>query len=165
MANIAALMIPYQYLDKVFLSHLHTDHWGDLDALWAGGWTAGRPKGLEVWGPSAHVPEMGTGYAVEHFLKAFNWDYQTRAFKINPVCGEVIVHEFDYSEEAEMPIVPEFNERYNAFIILCENEIDELNLRNVLQLTETHQSNTDSNTGKCNIITAKRLLESWDKLR
>ena len=24
MANIAALMIPYQYLDKVFLSHLHT---------------------------------------------------------------------------------------------------------------------------------------------
>ena len=37
MANIAALMIPYQYLDKVFLSHLHTDHMGDIDALWAGG--------------------------------------------------------------------------------------------------------------------------------
>ena len=42
MVNVAALMIPYDYLDKVFLTHLHTDHWGDLSTLWAGGWTAGR---------------------------------------------------------------------------------------------------------------------------
>jgi hypothetical protein len=27
--RIAALQIPYNYLDKVFLSHLHTDHFGD----------------------------------------------------------------------------------------------------------------------------------------
>ena len=33
MVIIAPLMIPYQYLDKVFLSHLHTDHMGDIDAL------------------------------------------------------------------------------------------------------------------------------------
>ena len=38
MANVAALMIPYQYLDKVFLSHLHTNHMGSINALWAGGW-------------------------------------------------------------------------------------------------------------------------------
>jgi len=37
MGNIAALMIPYQYPDKVFLSHLHTDHMGDILGLWAGG--------------------------------------------------------------------------------------------------------------------------------
>ena len=54
--NIAALMIPYQYLDKVFLSHLHTDHMGDVDVLWAGGWTAGRPNALRVWGPSGETP-------------------------------------------------------------------------------------------------------------
>ena len=36
MANIASLMIPYQYLDKVFLSHLHTDHMGDILGVWAG---------------------------------------------------------------------------------------------------------------------------------
>ena len=56
MANVAALMIPYQYLDKLFLSHLHTDHMGDIDALWAGGWTAGRPNALRVWGPSGATP-------------------------------------------------------------------------------------------------------------
>ena len=31
--NLAALLIPYDYLDKVFLSHLHTDHFGDFGAL------------------------------------------------------------------------------------------------------------------------------------
>jgi len=49
MRNIASLMIPYEYLTKVFIGHLHTDHWGDLDQLWAGGWTrgpAGAARGL-----------------------------------------------------------------------------------------------------------------------
>lgn len=96
MRNINALMIPAEYLTKIFISHLHTDHWGDLDSIWAGGWTAGRPVPLEVWGPSGQSPEMGTKYAVEHFLKAFNWDYQTRAFKITPAPGSINIHEFDY---------------------------------------------------------------------
>ena len=96
MANLAALMIPYDFLDKVFITHLHTDHWGDLAALWAGGWTAGRTKPLEVWGPSGRTPEMGTKYAVEHLLKAYNWDKVTREFKITPVPGQIVVNEFDY---------------------------------------------------------------------
>ena len=96
MANIAALMIPYDFLDKVFLTHLHTDHWGDLDGLWAGGWTAGRTGPLRVWGPSGATPEMGTKYAIEHFLKTYNWDAQTRNFKLNPTPGKIEVVEFDY---------------------------------------------------------------------
>lgn len=99
MRNIASLMIPYQYLTKIFLSHLHTDHWGDLASLWAGGWTAGRPVPLEVWGPSGATPEMGTKYAIDGFLQANNWDYQTRAFKITPIPGKITVHEFDYKAE------------------------------------------------------------------
>ncbi len=51
-ANLQALMIPADFLTKVFLTHLHTDHWGDLTSLWAGGWTAGRSGPLDVWGPS-----------------------------------------------------------------------------------------------------------------
>ena len=99
MRNISSLMIPYQYLTKIFLSHLHTDHWGGLSSIWAGGWTAGRPGPLEVWGPSGETPEMGIAYAIDHFLKANNWDYQTRAFKISPVPGNITVHEFDYRGE------------------------------------------------------------------
>ena len=96
MRNINSLMIPAQYLTKVILSHLHTDHWGDLDSLWAGGWTAGRPMPLEVWGPSGQTADMGTKHAIEHFLQANNWDYQTRAYKISPVPGAITTHEFDY---------------------------------------------------------------------
>ena len=96
MPNIAALMIPYDFLDKVFLSHLHTDHIGDLAGLWAGGWTAGRTGPLRIWGPSGATPEMGTKYAMEHFLKLYNWDATTRNFRINPGPGKIEVVEFDY---------------------------------------------------------------------
>lgn len=96
MANIQSLMIPANFLTKVFLTHLHTDHWGDLPSLWAGGWTAGRTVPLQVWGPSGAREDMGTAYAVEHLLKAYNWDYMTRAVTINPTPGEIAVHEFDY---------------------------------------------------------------------
>ena len=96
MANVAAQMIPYQYLDKVFLSHLHTDHMGDIDALWAGGWTSGRPNALRVWGPSGATPEMGTKYAMENFLRFCNWDAVTRSYKITPEPGKIEIHEFDY---------------------------------------------------------------------
>ena len=102
MANVAALMIPYQYLDKVFLSHLHTDHMGDIDALWAGGWTAGRPNALRVWGPSGREESMGTRYAMENFLRHVNWDRVTRNFKITPVPGNIEIHEFDYKAENQV---------------------------------------------------------------
>ena len=95
-ANLISLMIPSDYLRKVFLTHLHTDHWGDLTSLWAGGWTAGRTGPLEVWGPSGSREDMGTKYAIEHMLKAYNWDYMTRAAMIAPGPGEIKVHEFDY---------------------------------------------------------------------
>jgi ribonuclease Z len=96
-ANLASLMIPYAWLDKIFLTHLHTDHIGDLDVIWAGGWTAGRFHSLEIWGPSGATPEMGTRYAMEHFLETFRWDKVTRQAKISPPGGELIVNEFDYS--------------------------------------------------------------------
>jgi ribonuclease Z len=96
MVNVAALMIPYDFLNKVFLTHLHTDHWGDLTTLWAGGWTAGRTGPLKVWGPSGATEDMGTAYAVDHFLKAYTWDAKTRNFVLSPKPGEINVKEFDY---------------------------------------------------------------------
>jgi ribonuclease Z len=102
MANVAALMIPYDSLDKVFLTHLHTDHWGDFDALWAGGWTAGRTEALKVWGPSGATPEMGTKAAIDGFMKTFQWDYRTRLQKLSAIPGTVKVHEFDYRGENQV---------------------------------------------------------------
>lgn len=98
-ANLSALMIPFDFLTKVFLTHLHTDHWGDLPGLWAGGWTAGRTKPLEIYGPTGAREDMGTKYAVEHFMKAYNWDNMTRLANLPSAPGKINVHEFDFKGE------------------------------------------------------------------
>ena len=96
--RIAALQIPYNYLDKVFLSHLHTDHFGDLDALFVGGALAGRQKPLRVWGPKGDTPERGTKYALDHLFKALTWDLDGRKGMADPRGFQAFdVTEFDYN--------------------------------------------------------------------
>ena len=94
--RVAALQIPYNYIDKVFLSHLHTDHFGDLDALFVGGALMGRQKPLQVYGPSGDTPERGTKYAVEHLRKALTWDLDGRKGITDPRGYFMEAHEFDY---------------------------------------------------------------------
>ncbi len=72
--RISSLQIPYNYLDKVFIGHLHTDHFGALHDLFIGGALMGRNVPLRVWGPSGAVPELGTAYALEHMQKMLTWD-------------------------------------------------------------------------------------------
>jgi ribonuclease Z len=45
---------------------------------------------------------MGTKYALEHFLKAYNWDNMTRLANLNSAPGEIIVHEFDFKGEDQI---------------------------------------------------------------
>jgi len=98
-ANIASLGIPYDDLDKLFISHLHSDHVGDLDALWIGGWTGGRHGALQVWGPSGQTPEFGTKHFIEKTKEAYKWDYTGRLGVIPTRGGDLVVHEFDYKQE------------------------------------------------------------------
>ncbi|MEM8955164.1 MAG: MBL fold metallo-hydrolase [Verrucomicrobiota bacterium] len=67
--RISSLQIPYNYLDKVFIGHLHTDHFGSLHDLFIGGALMGRNVPLRVWGPSGASPELGTAYALDHMQK------------------------------------------------------------------------------------------------
>ena len=97
-ARIGSLEIPYDLIDKVFISHLHTDHWGSFPAYYVGGWVAGRSVPLRVWGPSGATPEMGTAYAMENLKRAYAWDIAGRAGRLPPTGGELEVHEFDYRE-------------------------------------------------------------------
>ena len=50
--RLAAQKIPYDFMDKVFLSHLHVDHYGDLPSFWLGGTVMNRLTPLRVWGPN-----------------------------------------------------------------------------------------------------------------
>ena len=94
--RLSALKIPYDYLDKVFIGHLHSDHFGALGDLWIGGVIGNRIKPLRVWGPSGTKPELGTKYALEHMEKVFTWDSASRLGNVD-IRGQVLeVHEFDY---------------------------------------------------------------------
>ena len=73
--RIAAMQIPYNYLDKVFFE---PPAYRPLRRFWMrlfiGGALAGRQKPLRVWGPAGDTPERGTKYALEHLFKALTWD-------------------------------------------------------------------------------------------
>ncbi|WP_305809693.1 guanitoxin biosynthesis MBL fold metallo-hydrolase GntH [Ruegeria sp. 6PALISEP08] len=98
LANLAALEIPYTYLDKVFISHLHVDHIGDLDALFVGGWVSNRTVPLRVWGPSGLEPEYGTTAAMDGLQKMLAWDVAGRRGNMPSAGGHLKVTEFDYSK-------------------------------------------------------------------
>jgi ribonuclease Z len=98
LANLGALEIPYTYLDKIFISHLHVDHIGDLDAMFIGGWVSNRTVPLRVWGPSGKKPELGTKYAVDRMREMFTWDLTGRKGNMPSTGGHIEVTEFDYSK-------------------------------------------------------------------
>jgi len=100
--NLGALEIPYDWLDKVFITHLHQDHFADILALWIGGWTGGRHGPLRIWGPSGDKPELGTKMAVEGFKASMMWDITSRMGEVPAGGGELQVHEFDYKGENQV---------------------------------------------------------------
>ncbi|MBW1906464.1 MAG: MBL fold metallo-hydrolase [Deltaproteobacteria bacterium] len=100
--RIAAQKIPYDYLDKVFLGHLHVDHFGDLASFWLGGTTMNRLTPVRIWGPTGGTPEYGTAYAMEMMQKMYVWDVGTRAGFIDFRGGALEVHEFPYEAVNEV---------------------------------------------------------------
>jgi ribonuclease Z len=94
--RLSALKIPYNFIDKVFLGHLHSDHFGDLDALWVGGVVGNRVVPLKVWGPSSIEPKYGTKVAIDHMEKMLAWDVDSRMGNTDTRGLFIEVTEFDY---------------------------------------------------------------------
>lgn len=98
--RLAGLEVDYAKLDKVFASHLHTDHVGDVAGLWVAGWLNGRYTPLHVYGPSGSSPELGTKAHIDHIRAAWAWDVTSRAGTLPNAGGEIVAHEFDFSKTA-----------------------------------------------------------------
>ena len=97
--RISSLQIPYDYLDKVFIGHLHADHFGSLPELFIGGALMGRQRPLRVWGPSGPSPELGTDYAVQKMQEMYTWDLAGRVGLVDFRGYTLDVNEFDYTAE------------------------------------------------------------------
>ena len=100
--RIAAQKISYDLMDKVFISHLHVDHYGDLASFWLGGTTMNRLTPLRIWGPSGHAPDYGTKYAMDHMQKMYLWDIATRDGYIDFRGGKLEINEFPYDADNEV---------------------------------------------------------------
>jgi len=69
--RLFGLQIPTAFLDKIFIGHLHGDHFGDVGSMFVAGGIAGRFTPLRIWGPSGATPELGTAAAIEAMEKMF----------------------------------------------------------------------------------------------
>jgi len=100
--NYNSFSIPFNTIDKIFITHLHMDHLSDLPYFMMfrpiqGGWTP-----LQIYGPSGSEPQYGTAHMVEHMMKMTSWHQDS--FNAWPI-GEgydPIVHEFNYMKEGEV---------------------------------------------------------------
>lgn len=76
-ANLNSLGIPVTASTKVFLSHLHADHVGDLSTLIWSNSKAGRRDPVEIWGPVGEGDHLGTRAFTQHLQSAFAWDTES----------------------------------------------------------------------------------------
>jgi ribonuclease Z len=100
MHRLYALGIQLDYIDKVFLSHLHMDHAGDLAAFFIYGPQNNRSVPLRVWGPGGGGtrPEWGTKAAMDHMQQSWAWMTGTLKGLIDARSLTLDVTEFDWSK-------------------------------------------------------------------
>jgi ribonuclease Z len=99
MERIYALGIPLDFIDKVFITHLHMDHMGDLPAFYIYGPQNNRSKPLRIWGPGGGGtrPEWGTKAAMEGVGKTWAWMTGTLAGTIDTRSFSMEVTEYDWT--------------------------------------------------------------------
>ncbi len=100
MERLYALGIPLDYIDKVFLTHLHADHMGDLPAFYIYGPQNNRSVPLRVWGPGGGGtrPEWGAKAAMDSMLDMWAWMTETLAGTIDTRSMKLEVTEYDWSK-------------------------------------------------------------------
>jgi ribonuclease Z len=99
LANYASLKLPVNKLNKLFLSHLHADHMGDLLTLVGSYAKVGRADGpIYLWGPSGTEPRLGTKHFAAAVEEALAWDAEAGRGPINPDSMKIVASEFDFSK-------------------------------------------------------------------
>ncbi len=98
LANFAALKLPVNKLNKVFLSHLHPDHMSDMLTLVGSYAKIGRSDGpVYLWGPSGTEPRLGTQHFANMVEEALAWDTASSSGPVNPESLKIVTSEFPFS--------------------------------------------------------------------
>jgi ribonuclease Z len=96
LANYASLNLPVNQINKLFITHLHADHMGDILTLSGSFSKVGRADGpVYVYGPSGTEPRLGTKHFCEAIEEALAWDAEAGKGWINPESTKIVGTEFD----------------------------------------------------------------------
>jgi ribonuclease Z len=96
LANCASLKLPVNQINKLFITHLHADHMGDILTLSGSFSKVGRADGpVYVYGPSGTEPRLGTKHFCEAIEEALAWDAEAGKGHINPESTKIVGTEFD----------------------------------------------------------------------
>ena len=112
LANFTSMLLPVEATTKVFLSHLHADHVGDIPGLLGSFAKVGRVDPVEIWGGGNEDPALGLTSFVEHMNLAMAWD--TASIRgVRPTSGcEGVAHEIPFDR-------PEAIYDRNGVVISC----------------------------------------------
>lgn len=94
--NFTGLHLPVTGTTKLFLSHLHADHIGDVPGLLGSLAKSGRVDPVEIWGGGSDDPALGVAAFVEHMTKALAWDTQSIRGANVTTGTEAVAHELPY---------------------------------------------------------------------
>jgi ribonuclease Z len=89
------MKMPLWKASKIFLTHLHMDHIGDVDLHVDAGQGFGRLRPLEIWGPTGPTPELGVAAYVENLRKIFGWHDAVKRSIADRRGFDIKTHEFD----------------------------------------------------------------------
>jgi len=98
-ANYVASGIALNEIKKVFITHLHVDHYGALPYVWMfGTWAGGWHERLRVWGPSGATDEYGLDTMIEGMKMMTGWHRD--AFSVFPVGKgwDIESNQFDFKD-------------------------------------------------------------------
>ncbi len=140
--RLAEENIPMQSVDAVVLTHLHSDHIGDLGNMALQGWLAGRKTPLDVYGPTgtddvvagyALVFKADAGFRIAHHGTAYlvprGEEVDAHVIALPPPEGSVVVYSRDGLVISAFlvdhrPIVPAFGYRieFGGRVVVCSGD-------------------------------------------
>ena len=137
-----------------------------LEAAIAAGW---KKVPCEI--ASKLTPEQEREFIIKDNVQGGEWDFD----KLANEWDETLLKEWavdipkdwlksqeeESGEKPEFPIVRKYNEKYNAFIIISENETDEVFIKTVLGFGKM-KSYQQKKTGQSFVITAKDFILKWN---
>ncbi len=100
LSNLASMQLPVESITKLFLTHLHADHMGDIFGLMGSYAKVGRTDPVEIWGGASDNPDRGISKFVEHVSGALAWDRASLAGHRATSGFDIEVHEVPWDAPA-----------------------------------------------------------------